>query len=71
MQTVILSQAELFTIAAALQAVSPSGGGSNQYTVARKIAALLHDTTLNGEHLDSRTVEYIHEAHREFESEFA
>jgi hypothetical protein len=70
-KAIILSQAELFTIAAALAAVSESGGGSDENTLAIKIEAQLQSDEYQGEHLASRAASYIHAAHREFEREFA
>jgi hypothetical protein len=39
-----LTLAEIETIAAALHTVSPSGGGSPQFTLARKFSALAPDS---------------------------
>jgi hypothetical protein len=38
-----LSQADIETIAAALHTVSPSGGGSPQFTLARRFSSLAGD----------------------------
>jgi hypothetical protein len=39
-----LTHAEIVTIAAALHTVSPSGGGSDQFTLAQKMSALVPDS---------------------------
>jgi len=65
-KAVILSEAELFTIAAALVAVSPSGGSSDTDSLAQKIAAHLPGEELYGEHVSIRAIGYITTAHREY-----
>ena len=51
------SQDELLIIAAALHAVTPSGGGSHEYSLAGKVTNLLDD--VSSETLENRAYSYI------------
>ena len=69
MITLTLTSDELFTIAAALHAVSPSGGGSREFTLARKVSDIAarnaHGPAFD-QALNARHAAYLQTAAAEF-----